>query len=68
MAKYYVFWLLVCDVCVGSKALSILGGLILYLFKQLLEERQLAMCHVCVVIALGVILKRIALLMQECDG
>ena len=39
MAKYYVFRLLVCDVCVGSKALSIPGGLILYLFKQLLEER-----------------------------
>ena len=26
MAKYYVFRLLVCDVCVGSKALSIPGG------------------------------------------
>ena len=68
MAKYYVFRLLVCDVCVGSKALSIPGGLILYLFKQLLEERQLAMCDVCVVIALGVNLKCIALLMRECDG
>ena len=33
MVKYYVFRLLVCDVCVGSKALSIPGGLILYLFK-----------------------------------
>ena len=30
---------LVCDVCVGSKVLSIPGGLIMYLFKQLLEER-----------------------------
>ena len=41
MAKYYlyVFRLLVCDVCVGSKALSIPGGLILHLLKQLLEER-----------------------------
>ena len=39
MAKYYVFRSLVCDVCVGSKALSIPGGLILYLLKQLLEER-----------------------------
>ena len=39
MVKYYVFRLLVCDVCVGSKALSIPGGFILYLFKQLLEER-----------------------------
>ena len=54
--------------CVGSKALSIPGGLILYLFKQLLEERQLAMCDVCVVIAFGVNLKCIALLMRECDG
>ena len=39
MAKYYAFRLLVCDGYVGSKALCIPGGLILYLFKQLLEER-----------------------------
>ena len=39
MVKYYIFRLLVCDVCVGSIALSNPGGLILYLFKQLLEER-----------------------------
>ena len=38
MAKYYVFRLLVCDVCVGSNALSIPGGLILHLFKQLMSE------------------------------
>ena len=37
--KVLVFRLLVCDVCVGSKALSIPGGLRLYLFKQLLGER-----------------------------
>ena len=71
MAKYYVFRLLVCDVC-WFKSLEY-PWRINIVFVQTTAGRKVHVVSICdvrvaILVALGANLKCIALLMLECDG